>query len=42
MHIRIYIYSGISRAMPPNNISYMEDAERLMIQAWFENIEKEN
>ena len=38
----IYIYSGISRAMPPNNISYMEDAERLMIQAWFENMEKVN
>ena len=38
----IYIYSGISRAMPPNNISYMEDAERLMIQAWFESITKKN
>ncbi len=38
----IYIYSGISRAMPPNNISYMEDSERLMIRAWFKNMEKEN
>ena len=39
---QIYIHSGISRAMPPNNISYMEDAERLMIQAWFESITKKN
>ena len=39
---QIYIHSGISRAMPPNNISYMEDEERLMIQAWFERIRKEN
>ena len=39
---QIYIHSGISRAMPPNNISYMEDAERLMIQAWFESIKIEN
>ena len=39
---QIYIHSGISRAMPPNNISYMEDEERLMIQAWFERIGKEN
>ena len=39
---QIYIHSGISRAMPPNNISYMEDTERLMIQAWFENMGKKN
>ena len=39
---QIYIHSGISRAMPPNNISYMEDTERLLIQAWFESIENAN
>ena len=38
----IYIHSGISRAMPPNNISYMEDVERLTIKAWFENLERRN
>ncbi len=37
---QIYLHSGISRSMPPNNISYMEDTERLIIQAWFESIER--
>ena len=37
---QIYLNSGISRAMPPNNISYMEDEERLLIQAWFEALQR--
>ena len=34
----IYLHSGISRAMPPNNISYMEDSERRTIIKWFEEV----
>ena len=33
----IYINSGISNYMPPNNISYMEPGERKLIIEWFEN-----
>ena len=31
----IYLQSGISHAMPPANLSYMEAAERAQIVAWF-------
>jgi uncharacterized membrane protein len=31
---RIYLQAGISRAMPPGNLSYMEPAERAAIVAW--------
>jgi len=31
---RIYLQSGLSRAMPPANLSYMEPAERAAIVAW--------
>lgn len=31
----IYLQAGVSRAMPPANLSYMEDAERAAIVAWF-------
>lgn len=33
----IYLQSGISHAMPPGNLSYMEEAERAAINAWIAN-----
>ena len=32
---RIYLQAGISHAMPPGNLSYIEPAERLAIIRWF-------
>ncbi len=32
---RIYLQAGLSRAMPPGNLSYMEPAERARIVDWF-------
>ena len=32
---RIYVQSGVTHAMPPANVSYMEPAERAAIVAWF-------
>ncbi len=32
----IYIQSGISHAMPPANVAYMEPEERALIRDWFE------
>jgi uncharacterized membrane protein len=32
---RIYMQSGLSHAMPPANLSYMEPAERAAIVEWF-------
>ncbi len=34
---RIYLHSGLSHAMPPANLSYMEEAERAAIVLWFQN-----
>tara|TARA_B000000532_G_scaffold223247_1_gene199335 strand:- start:332 stop:1558 length:1227 start_codon:yes stop_codon:yes gene_type:complete len=34
---QVYVQSALSKAMPPNNISYMEDIERFTIQYWYEN-----
>jgi uncharacterized membrane protein len=31
----IYLQAGLGRAMPPGNLSYMEEAERAAIVAWF-------
>lgn len=31
----IYLQSGVSHAMPPANLSYMEDSERAAIVAWY-------
>ncbi|NRB03557.1 MAG: urate hydroxylase PuuD [Rhodobacteraceae bacterium] len=31
----IYLQAGVSHAMPPANLSYMEDAERAQIVAWY-------
>lgn len=32
---RIYLQAGITHAMPPGNLSFMEEAERQMIVEWF-------
>lgn len=32
----IYIQSGVSNAMPPANVAYMEPEERALIRDWFE------
>ncbi|EIE50774.1 cysteine desulfurase [Salipiger aestuarii] len=32
----IYLQAGLSRAMPPANLTFMDDAERLAIRRWFE------
>lgn len=34
---RIYLQAGLSHAMPPANLSYMEDSERELIVAWYQN-----
>jgi uncharacterized membrane protein len=37
---RIYVQSGLSHAMPPANLSYMEPAEREAIILWFQSAGK--
>jgi uncharacterized membrane protein len=37
---RIYLQSGLSHAMPPANLSYMEPAEREAIVLWFQTAGK--
>lgn len=32
---RIYVQAGLSHAMPPANVSFMEPSERAAIQAWY-------
>ena len=34
----IYLHSGISTAMPPGNVTWMEPAERAMIIAWYKGL----
>jgi len=36
----IYLQSGVSHAMPPGNITYMEPAERAAIVAWFRGMSR--
>ncbi len=36
---RIYMQAGISHAMPPGNLSYIEPAERAAIVAWFRGVQ---
>ncbi|MEC8621686.1 MAG: cysteine desulfurase, partial [Pseudomonadota bacterium] len=36
---QIYISSYLSNAMPPSNVSYMENSERKLIALWFASIE---
>ena len=33
----IYMHSAISYAMPPANITYMEENERAILKSWFRN-----
>jgi uncharacterized membrane protein len=33
----IYLQSGVSHAMPPANVSWMEEDERLVIRQWYRN-----
>ncbi|MDG4648866.1 urate hydroxylase PuuD [Roseibacterium sp. SDUM158017] len=36
IHAReIYLQAGVSHAMPPNNLSYIDDAERAAIRDWY-------
>ncbi|MEO1239554.1 MAG: urate hydroxylase PuuD [Pseudomonadota bacterium] len=35
---QIYLQSGLSHAMPPGNITWMEDDERAAIVAWFRSL----
>ncbi len=34
----IYLHAGLSRAMPPGNITWMEDAERARIVRWYRDM----
>ena len=34
----IYLQAGITQAMPPANITYMEDEDRLAIVTWFKSV----
>ncbi len=34
---QIYLHSGLTRAMPPANVSFMEDAERQLIIDWYQD-----
>ncbi|MCV6586629.1 MAG: urate hydroxylase PuuD [Marinibacterium sp.] len=36
---QIYLQAGISHAMPPANITYMEPEDRAAIQRWFRNLD---
>jgi uncharacterized membrane protein len=36
----IYLHAGLSRAMPPGNVSFMEDAERAQIVRWYRGLGK--
>jgi uncharacterized membrane protein len=33
----IYLQSGVSHAMPPANVSWMEEDERVSIRQWYRN-----
>jgi uncharacterized membrane protein len=35
---RIYLQSGVTHAMPPGNLSYMEPEERAAIVRWFRGV----
>jgi uncharacterized membrane protein len=34
----IYLNAGVSRAMPPANVSFMEKQERALIRQWYESV----
>jgi uncharacterized membrane protein len=33
----IYLQSGLTHAMPPANVTWMEDSERKAIRDWYQN-----
>ena len=35
----IYLHSGVTRAMPPANVTYMEPEERAAIVAWYRSVQ---
>ncbi len=39
---RIYLQSGVSHAMPPGNLSYMEPEERAAIVRWFRELDADD
>jgi uncharacterized membrane protein len=39
VHARdIYLQAGVSHAMPPNNLSWIEEAERAAIRDWYRGV----
>jgi len=38
---QIYLHAGITRAMPPGNVSWMEDHERALIVNWYRGLGRE-
>ena len=38
---RIYLQAGVSHAMPPGNLTYIEDGERAQIVAWFRTADRQ-
>ncbi len=38
---QIYIQAGVSEAMPPANVSWMEQEERIAIIKWYRNAARE-
>ena len=38
---QIYIQAGVTVAMPPANVSFMEDEERKKVVAWYRNAAKD-
>jgi uncharacterized membrane protein len=39
---RIYLQAGVTHAMPPGNLSYMEPEERAAIVEWFRRARAED
>jgi uncharacterized membrane protein len=39
---RVYLQAGVSHAMPPGNLSYMEPEERAAIVRWFRGLEADD
>ena len=35
---RIYIHAGLTDAMPPANVSWMEEDERALIRDWYRSV----
>lgn len=37
---QIFLQSGITHAMPPANVSFMEEDERKLIEKWYRSVVK--